>query len=255
MQISGKVVFITGAAQGLGKAYAEALLEHGAKVAFGDVNAALGTATYQEFQRRFGEENVAFFVFDVTDHNQFRDAFNAAVSIFGHVDVFVNNAGIMDESKWELMIRINYTAVVFGTRLAIEHMRKDKGGRGGRIINISSRVALFENIYVPVYCGTKHAVRSYTSSLSQQPNMEELGVEFATFCPGGTVTELMLNSENKVQFFDEFKRIHLDNLLETSIVVNAFMELVQLEKMNGAILLIALEQGKYYRKMQNVVCA
>ncbi|CAG5114761.1 unnamed protein product [Candidula unifasciata] len=253
MDLSGKVVFITGAAQGLGKAYAESLLQLGAKVALGDVNAALGAATSEELQRRFGEESVIFYAFDVTDHQQFRDAFNAAVSHFGHIDVLVNNAGIMDESKWELMIQINYTSLVFGTRLAIEHMRKDTGGLGGRIINISSMAGLEDYYFIPVYCGTKHAVRAYTSSLAQQPNIEEQGIEFGVLCPDAAATELVSKiDENRILFFDEAQPRFEKSKMDVETVVDAFLELAQLEQMNGAILLVSLE-GKTYRKMESLV--
>uniref|UniRef100_A0A0B7BGK4 15-hydroxyprostaglandin dehydrogenase [NAD(+)] n=1 Tax=Arion vulgaris TaxID=1028688 RepID=A0A0B7BGK4_9EUPU len=110
MELSGKVVFITGAAQGLGKGYTEALLEKGAKVFFGDVNSTVGLATLTELQERFGEANVRFVAFDVTNHQQFKDAFALAVTEFGHVDIMVNNAGIMNEAKWELMISINFVS-------------------------------------------------------------------------------------------------------------------------------------------------
>ncbi|BFZ06976.1 hypothetical protein BsWGS_10015 [Bradybaena similaris] len=253
MELSGKVVFITGAAQGLGKAYAEALLQLGAKVALGDVNAAAGKATCEELQRRFGEENVTFTAFDVTNHQQFRDAFNSAVSNFGQVDVLVNNAGIMDESKWELMIQINYTSLVFGTLLAVEHMRKDKGGQGGRIINISSMAGLEDYYFIPIYCGTKHAVRSFTSSLAQQPNVEELGVEFGVLCPDAAATDLVFKMDkDKINFFDEVKERFYNSQMEVETVVDAFLELIQLESMNSAILLVTKE-GKTYRKMESLV--
>ncbi|BFZ06973.1 hypothetical protein BsWGS_10011 [Bradybaena similaris] len=174
MDLSGKTAFITGGAQGLGKAYTEALLEKGAQVFFGDVNSSVGAETLKELQEKFGPKNVRFSAFDVTNHQQFKDAFAQAVTEFGHVDVLVNNAGIMNEARWELMIAINFTSMVYGTQLAFEHMRTDKGGKGGRIINISSVTGLKDTPAVPVYCGTKHAVRSYTSSLAMQPNVARI---------------------------------------------------------------------------------
>ncbi|XP_012946504.1 15-hydroxyprostaglandin dehydrogenase [NAD(+)] [Aplysia californica] len=187
MDVSGKVFLITGGAQGLGKAYAEALLAKGAKVShclrlfffsfcfpkkrnwpsftpvvaltwyiyaycvvsseqtvdcilihalfhqifLGDVDPKAGAETSEDFQKRFGEQNVKFTAFDVTDMGKFEAAFQEAVSAFGRVDVMVNNAGIMNEGVWQKMIQINFTALVRGTTLATEHMRKDKGGAGG----------------------------------------------------------------------------------------------------------------------------
>uniref|UniRef100_A0A0B7B6Z7 15-hydroxyprostaglandin dehydrogenase [NAD(+)] n=1 Tax=Arion vulgaris TaxID=1028688 RepID=A0A0B7B6Z7_9EUPU len=251
MDLSGKVIFITGAAQGLGKAYAEAVLEQGAKVFFGDVNSTVGNATFEELKGRFSKQNVRFTAFDVTDHQQFKDAFDLAVSTFGHVDVLVNNAGIMNESKWQLQILINYTALVYGTQLATEHMRKDKGGRGGRVINISSTAGIEDYYFIPVYCGTKHAVRSFTSALSNSPTVGELGVEYGMLCPDPTATDLILKIDNeKVHNAQEFKELMQGRILQVSDVVDGFMELVQLEKMNGAILQVTVD-GQSYRKMVN----
>uniref|UniRef100_A0A0B7B7W6 15-hydroxyprostaglandin dehydrogenase [NAD(+)] n=1 Tax=Arion vulgaris TaxID=1028688 RepID=A0A0B7B7W6_9EUPU len=251
MDLSGKVIFITGAAQGLGKAYAEAVLEQGAKVFFGDLNSTLGAATLKEFQERFTEKNVRFTTFDVTNHQQFTDAFNLAVSIFGNVDVLVNNAGILSESNWELMVSVNLSAVVFGTKLATEHMRKDKGGRGGRIINISSTAGLGDYYIFPVYCGIKHAVRSFTSAISQQPNVEELGVEYGILCPDAVTTGFIQNlDDGKVVDSEEAAKIFIQHSVPKSQVVDGFIELLQLQKLNGAILQVTLND-KSYRTMEN----
>ncbi|KAK3800469.1 hypothetical protein RRG08_056731 [Elysia crispata] len=96
-------------------------------------------------------------------------AFQTGVDHLGYVDLsWVNNDWCikMNESVWEKMIQLNYTGVVRGTLLAYEHMRKDKGGRGGRIVNISSGLGLVDASHVPVYCGTKQAIRAFTSSLA-----------------------------------------------------------------------------------------
>ncbi|XP_046568434.1 15-hydroxyprostaglandin dehydrogenase [NAD(+)]-like [Haliotis rubra] len=111
MQLKDKVVFITGGAQGFGRGVAEAVLKKGGKC-------------------------------DVTNVAEFEDAFKAAVSKFGHVDVMCNNAGILDERIWEKELEINFTAVVRGTMMALNHMRKDKGGRGGVIINTASTAGM-----------------------------------------------------------------------------------------------------------------
>uniref|UniRef100_A0A0B7B865 15-hydroxyprostaglandin dehydrogenase [NAD(+)] n=1 Tax=Arion vulgaris TaxID=1028688 RepID=A0A0B7B865_9EUPU len=253
MDLSGKVVFITGGAQGLGKGFVEAVLERGAKVFFGDVNSTVGNATFEELKGRFSKQNVRFTAFDVTDHQQFKDAFDLAVSTFGHVDVLVNNAGIMNESKWQLQILINYTALVYGTQLATEHMRKDKGGRGGRVINISSTAGIEDYYFIPVYCGTKHAVRSFTSSLAQSPLVEELGVEYGILCPDATATDLITKLDNdKVLFYDQVQKRIDDHTMPVSSVVDGFMELLQLQKLNGAMLLVEMD-GKSYRKIVHQV--
>lgn len=246
MDVSGKVFFITGGAQGLGKAYAEALLAKGAKVFLGDVDPKAGAETLEDFQKRFGEQNVKFTAFDVTDLAKFEAAFQGAVSGFGRVDVMVNNAGIMNEGVWEKMIQINYTALVWGTTLATEHMRKDKGGAGGRVINISSVTGLMEFPSVPIYTGTKHAVRAFTSALAIQPQTAERGVEYGILCPNAAATDLILKlDDSKAHYLDSIQNLLANMTMEIPTVVDAFMQLVQLENMNGAMLWVTKEKTQF----------
>ncbi|XP_005097429.1 15-hydroxyprostaglandin dehydrogenase [NAD(+)] isoform X2 [Aplysia californica] len=246
MDVSGKVFFITGGAQGLGKAYAETLLAKGAKIFLGDVDPKAGAETLEDFQKRFGEQNVKFTAFDVTDLGKFEAAFQEAVSAFGRVDVMVNNAGIMNEGVWQKMIQINYTALVWGTTLATEHMRKDKGGAGGRVINISSVVGLKDFPPAPVYTGTKQAVRAFTSSMASQPKVAELGVEYGILCPNAAATDMILKlDDSKAHFLEDFQDRIASNTMEIPTVVDAFMQLVQLENMNGAILWVTKEKTQF----------
>nr|KAG5689895.1 hypothetical protein BaRGS_023643 [Batillaria attramentaria] len=91
-------------------------------------------------------------------------AFQAAVTKFGAVDICVNNAGIVHETLWEKMIAVNMTAVIRGSQLALEHMRRDRGGRGGIIVNTASIAGLGPYSSIPVYAATKHAVVGFTTS-------------------------------------------------------------------------------------------
>ncbi|KAK7478671.1 hypothetical protein BaRGS_00030056, partial [Batillaria attramentaria] len=106
-------------------------------VLFCEINEDTGRATVTELQAKYGDK-VVFKLCDVSDSKQLTEAFQAAVSAFGAVDICVNNAAISNESKWDTMIAVNQTAQIRGSLLAYEHMRRDKGGRGGVIINVAS---------------------------------------------------------------------------------------------------------------------
>nr|KAG5693340.1 hypothetical protein BaRGS_017633 [Batillaria attramentaria] len=107
------------------------------KVFFCDIIEDLGKATATELQKKYGDR-VSFRLCDVSDSKDLTDAFEAAVSTFGAVDICVNNAGIANEGIWDKMIAINQVGEIRGSLLAYEHMRRDKGGRGGVIINVAS---------------------------------------------------------------------------------------------------------------------
>ncbi|ESO88274.1 hypothetical protein LOTGIDRAFT_126231 [Lottia gigantea] len=164
MKIEGKNVFITGAAQGLGEGISEALLERGARVCIADINTEKGEQTVKRFQEKYGQEKAIFLKVDVTKADEFESVFKDAVSRFGQIDIMMNNAGIMDESRWELMISLNVMTLVRGTNLAIEHMDKLKGGKGGLIVNTASVAGFGPGFWFPVYGGTKHAVIGFTTS-------------------------------------------------------------------------------------------
>jgi len=113
------------------------------------------------------------------------------------VDVIVNSVGVVDETNPNRTISINYGGVVNSTLIGIGLMRKDKGMRGGTIINITSVAALCAPFWIPVYAGTKHAVLGFTRSLKNDKFFEETGIKFIAICPGITNTQLTCTEVSK----------------------------------------------------------
>ncbi|XP_075786336.1 15-hydroxyprostaglandin dehydrogenase [NAD(+)] isoform X2 [Pelodiscus sinensis] len=138
MHVNGKVALVTGAAQGIGRAFVQALLEEGAKVALVDRNLEAGEASKAALDEQFEAQRTLFIQCDVTHEEQLQGAFKKTVEHFGRLDVVVNNAGVNNEKDWENTIQINLTSVIRGTYIGLEYMRKGNGGDGGVIINISS---------------------------------------------------------------------------------------------------------------------
>ncbi|KAF8940119.1 hypothetical protein BGZ47_007874, partial [Haplosporangium gracile] len=137
MRVENKVAIITGASSGLGKALAERLVSKGAKVILGDIDIRDGLHLANELN--YGKkEEVAYFVqCDVTKYDQQAALFTAAQAHFGRVDIIANNAGIAEnvplwedeEGIWKKVIDIDLSAVIEGTRLGIEALKK-QGGEG-----------------------------------------------------------------------------------------------------------------------------
>src|SRR5690349_14772940 len=121
--LAGDVVAITGGARGIGRATAAALIAQGARVAIGDIDAALAERTAQEL----GSGTVGL-PLDVTDRTSFATFLDEVESRLGALDVLINNAGIMPIGPFteELdatairMIDINLHGVIFGSKLALE---------------------------------------------------------------------------------------------------------------------------------------
>jgi NAD(P)-dependent dehydrogenase (short-subunit alcohol dehydrogenase family) len=186
--LNGKVVAITGGAQGIGKATATALVRRGCRVAIGDIDLALAEKT----AAGLGGGTVALSL-DVTDRTSFAAFVDEAERQLGPLDVVINNAGIMpvtalvDESDDSIkrQIDINIYGVIVGTQLAIERMRP----RGsGHIVNIASQAGKTALPGIATYSGTKHAVVGICESVKAE--LRNSGVEVHCVMPTVVNTEL-----------------------------------------------------------------
>ncbi|KAL8615074.1 hypothetical protein ACOMHN_013608 [Nucella lapillus] len=247
MDLSGRGVFLTGGAQGIGRCVTTALLEKGARVVFCDINPAVGKATEEELQKQYGADNVSFVQCDVTDADQLKASFDAAVKKFGAVEICANNAGIMDERIWEKMIAINTTAQIRGSQIALEHMRRDKGGRGGVIINTVSIAGLTRAHWLPVYMASKHAMIGYTTSCASDPDMPALGVRWCCLCPLPVNTAMMMFKGGEVKNTEEFRGRMEMVMIQPEDVAKAFIQQVEDVQNNGKMLVVT-PKGAVYRK-------
>jgi NAD(P)-dependent dehydrogenase (short-subunit alcohol dehydrogenase family) len=186
--LNGKVVAITGAARGIGKATATALVRKGCRVAIGDLDGALAEQT----AAGLGGGTIAL-ALDVTDRSSFADFLDETERQLGPVDVVINNAGIMpvtalvDESDDSIrrQLDINVYGVIVGTQLAIERLRP----RGtGHIVNIASQAGKTALPGIATYSGTKHAVVGISESVRAE--LRDTGVEVHCVMPTLVNTEL-----------------------------------------------------------------
>lgn len=157
-----KVVVITGGAGGLGKALGKQLIEQGAKVAALDLHIGGLLAT----------ENLLPISVDLTNPEALQKAVEQVTSLFGGVDILINNAGITHMSKFEdtteslfnTIMAVNFTASVDITRLCLPSLKASKG----QIVAISS-VAGFAPLYGrSAYSASKHAMEGFFQSLASE---------------------------------------------------------------------------------------
>jgi NADP-dependent 3-hydroxy acid dehydrogenase YdfG len=188
--LAGQTAAITGAARGIGKATAQALLRQGMKVAIGDVDLAAARQTAQEL----GPSTVAL-ALDVTDRSSFVAFLDRAEEQLGPVDVLVNNAGIMqigrfideDDLTARRMVDINIHGVILGTKLALERMvARDRG----HIVNISSQAGKYGSPGGATYSATKHAVVGLTEAVRGELHLMGAHVDISYVMPFVVNTEL-----------------------------------------------------------------
>ncbi|KAL6266384.1 hypothetical protein P5V15_003239 [Pogonomyrmex californicus] len=190
--VQNKTVMITGAARGLGYKYAEILLRNGAKrVAMVDLPTSNGQDAAATLEKEFGKDRAAFYACDVIKAEDLERTFKEIVETFEGLDIIINNAGILDDKHWERMIEVNIKAVICGSLLAMDHMGKHSGGKGGVIVNIASIAGLVPCSFAPIYTATKHAVLGFSQALSH--TYDETGVRVLIMCPGSTDTPMAKN--------------------------------------------------------------
>ncbi|EZA55494.1 hypothetical protein DMN91_001992 [Ooceraea biroi] len=234
--VQNKIVLITGGATGLGNKFAEILLRNGAKtVAIIDLCTSNGESVAATFENEFGKGRVMFVACDVTKDEDLQKAFKKVISIFQGLDIVINNAGILNDHDWKQTIDINVTAVICSSLLALDHMGKHKGGKGGTIVNIASIFGLSKAGGVPVYCASKHAVVGFSRCLAD--SYDKTGVRIVTICPGVTTTTLIKNIETKVLDFVDPKLVSQFYSLPVQTVddaTSAILDLIRKGK-NGAV--------------------
>ncbi|KAK9892192.1 hypothetical protein WA026_018997 [Henosepilachna vigintioctopunctata] len=191
-KVEGKIALITGGASGIGFQYASELLRHGLKgVTIADFDVKRGEVAVQQLNNQYGKKVARFVRTDVTNSDEIRNAFAISMDAWKSLDIVINNAGVMKDGKWEMEIALNCNAVVVGSLLAMEYMGKNRGGKGGIVVNIASILGLQELSGCPIYVGTKHFVLGMTRSFGQPYYYNLTGVKFLTMCPGVTDTPLI----------------------------------------------------------------
>jgi len=188
MRFAGKVVVITGGAQGIGRATAERFLAEGAKVVIADINAERLTVTATEI-------GALAVVTDVADKAQVDALVAAALAEFGRLDVMVNNAGIapvmdfldVSPESFDRVIGVNLKGAFLGTQAAGRAMIAQ--GQGGVIINMSSINSGLANPSVATYAISKGGMNQVTSTAAVA--FAPHGIRVCGVGPGTIATEII----------------------------------------------------------------
>jgi len=191
MQLKDKVAIVTGAARGLGRAYAEALAGEGAAVVACDVNDCGATV---EAVTTAGGRAVAT-TMDITDVASCREAVARAVEQFGRIDVLVNNAALygglkgarfeqLEEAQWDAVMKVNVKGVWNTCRAVVGPMRE---AGGGSIINIASLAAVYGLPYGLDYVASKAAVIGMTRGMARELGADRIRVN--AVAPSAVLTE------------------------------------------------------------------
>ena len=189
-KLEGKTAIITGGASGIGAAIAKQFAGAGMRV-------TLMGRNQERLQDAAASLNASSLQVDISNPDDVRRGFAAAVEANRAVTILVNNAGSaesgaftrMGEDLWNRMLAVNLTGTYLCTKSVVDSMSK---AGFGRIINIASTASLKGYAYVSAYCAAKHGVLGLTRALALE--MAKKGVTVNAICPGYTDTELVSRS-------------------------------------------------------------
>ncbi len=187
MRLKNKVAIITGAARGIGAAFAVGFAKEGAKIVIGDILDGKETV---EAVEKVGSQAI-FVKTDVSKQDQCNALAKAAVDRFGSIDILVNNAGIVGgitlkpftevtTEEWMRVMEVNTTGPFHCTKAVFPYMK----GKGGKIINISS-ASIFEGVPgMPHYVASKGAIMAFSRAMARE--LGDFNINVNTIAPGFT---------------------------------------------------------------------
>ncbi|MBS3740530.1 MAG: 3-oxoacyl-[acyl-carrier-protein] reductase [Candidatus Cloacimonetes bacterium] len=186
-----KVAIVTGAARGIGKSIAQALLELGAQVIIIDLNQEEIDKTVEELTKV--NENIFGYVCDITSIKTVGKMVKSISKDFGSIDILINNAGItsdkllirMKQSDWQKVIDVNLTGTYNCTQKISRIMMKQ---RSGKIVNISSIIGIMGNAGQANYAASKGGIIAFTKSVAKE--LAPRGINVNAIAPGFIKTKM-----------------------------------------------------------------
>ena len=200
--LSGRIALVTGGAQGLGEATAQALADAGATVAIADLQDERGT----KVASALGSEH-RFFHLDVTDDASWAAAVAGVTEELGGLDLVVNNAGLevtdlladFDAAAASRMVNVNVIGTALGIKHAFRTMRPGgASGRGGVVINIASVAANISFPSIALYSASKSAIDRLTRVAAMESGALGYGVRVNCVYPGLVANEMGIGLANDV---------------------------------------------------------
>lgn len=227
MNLRGKVILVTGASRGIGRAIAIELASKGAAIAINYSKDDEGAkATLENVIKNGGYGKL--FKKDISNYNNCRELIDEVIGTFGKLDVLVNNAGIskfgllMDMSLEEIndLVNTNLMGAIYLSKLAINNMMRN----GGNIINISSVWGEVGASCEVIYSATKGGLNLFTKALAKE--VASFNIRVNSVAPGVINTEMnnVLDSEDKEVLKNEIPMMRFGEAHEVAGVVSFLCE-------------------------------
>ena len=216
---SNKVMLITGATSGVGKALAEYYYKKNYKLIL-----VGGSKEKVDKQSKKFKKNTLFICADLTKSKDVKKIVSDSIAKFKKIDILIANAGLYEPDKilsgnpdrWERVISVNVTSVFRLVNLVLPHMKKNKFGDIAITSSISGHQAIH---WEPIYSASKHAIQSFAHGLRTQVSKNNIRV--ISIAPGMIMTELWdLDPIKDKKYIDSM--IKKGNALDVEEVVSCF---------------------------------
>ncbi|MEB1806651.1 MAG: SDR family oxidoreductase [Bacillaceae bacterium] len=224
MLLKDKVVLVTGASRGIGRATALLLAEHGAKVILNGRNGVkLQTVATEITNLGFNEATIL--PYNVADVSAVKEAFQTIKKEYGQLDVLVNNAGILSDGLLGMLrpeqvsstMAVNVHAVIYHMQFASRLMMKQKKGS---IINVSSIMGVEGEIGQTVYSASKAAIIGATKSVAKE--LAQTNIRVNAVAPGFIETD-MTQSLDEVKYNERLESIKMKRAGQPEEVANGIL--------------------------------
>ncbi|MBM4034420.1 MAG: glucose 1-dehydrogenase [Planctomycetes bacterium] len=223
IRFDGKTAIVTGSGGGIGRVIARTLAACGANVAIADIKEDLAQQTASEIEKELGVGAIPLKV-DISKEEDATRMVAEAAARFGSVDILVNNAGLsypvkllnMTAKDWDRMIAVNLTGTMWCGKAAIAQMVKQ--GRGGVVINISSKSGVRGSSELSHYCATKFGAIGLAQSWAREYARQ--GIRCCSVLPGNVFegssiwnAEFIAKQAAKLGIAPDQVRAHYDSLV------------------------------------------
>ncbi|MEZ3425859.1 MAG: SDR family NAD(P)-dependent oxidoreductase [Lachnospiraceae bacterium] len=235
--LEDKVIVITGASRGLGRALAIGFAKEGAKVVINYCKNKKCAEKLMQVIQAYNDKCMKVYA-DVTVDADIKKMYQQVIKKYGKIDVLINNAGtnnddytnLMSEMQWNDVIKTNLTSVFLCCRYFTKSMIRMKSGR---IINVASLKGQLGSEGQANYAASKAGIIGYSKSLAKELGKE--GISVNVVCPGYIKTDLNSTNLNKKRIAEEMSAMSIEHGLEDFVNFILFLSSENLRGVSGQV--------------------
>lgn len=235
MTFTDKVIWITGASSGIGKALVLELSKQPCKLILSSRREQVLEDVKNECEH---PENIQILTLDLADYQNMKTIADKAISLFGKVDVLINNGGISQRSLIidtdievdKKLMEVDYLGTVALSKALLPHFIEQQTGH---FVTVTSLMGKFSSPYRSAYCGAKHALHGFFDALRLEHDKDHIKV--TTICPGFVNTNVARNALTGDGTTQNEQDNATENGLDVSVFAKRMLKAIEKEKFEAYI--------------------